>query len=140
MGPRRRYLLCALRALDITVRDKNGVVGPSKQPSIPFLPLDYYSRSVSLSPSSMAPPGKRKKKQQLDQAKKLAKKDKKINFVPLDPEAIDCDWWDTFWQRNSSLSGSLSNPIDLDFLGVSCNPPIESVYQSVVEFIARVLT
>lgn len=52
-----------------------------------------------------------KKKKKSDKANKLAKKsnkDKRINAVPLDPEAIDCDWWDTFWQRNSSLSGLVS--------------------------------
>lgn len=79
--------------------------GQASNLQFPFYPwIITVDPFLSLRPSSMAPPGKRKKKQ-LDQAKKLAKK---INFVPLDPEAIDCDWWDTFWQRNSSLSGSLS--------------------------------
>ncbi|CAL9245288.1 unnamed protein product [Arabidopsis halleri] len=59
-------------------------------------------------------PVKKKKKKPLDKAKKLAKKSKKkVNAVPLDPEAIDCDWWDTFWLRNSSLSG-VSIPLDED--------------------------
>lgn len=35
---------------------------------------------------------------------------KKAN-PPVDPEAIDCDWWDTFFLRNSSLSG-VSVPLE----------------------------
>jgi hypothetical protein len=52
---------------------------------------------------------KKNKKKPLDKAKKLAKnkEKKRVNAVPLDPEAIDCDWWDTFWLRNSSPSAPL---------------------------------
>jgi hypothetical protein len=58
---------------------------------------------------------KKNKKKPLDKAKKLAKnkEKKRVNAVPLDPEAIDCDWWDTFWLRNSSPSGSPLSPSPL---------------------------
>ncbi|XP_010512737.1 PREDICTED: putative nuclease HARBI1 [Camelina sativa] len=53
----------------------------------------------------MAPPAVKKKKKKKQQPSSLdKKKNKKMKAVPVDPEAIDCDWWDTFWHRNSSLS------------------------------------
>ncbi|XP_050237807.1 protein ANTAGONIST OF LIKE HETEROCHROMATIN PROTEIN 1 [Mercurialis annua] len=65
----------------------------------------------------MAPP----KKTQNTTSKKLKKKKKKklknktktksLSSVPVDPNAIDSDWWDTFWPKNSSPSDA-SIPAD----------------------------
>ncbi|GAB2282336.1 Basic amino-acid permease [Dionaea muscipula] len=44
----------------------------------------------------MAPPKKSKK-----DLKKLKKK-KNVNVVPIEPRAVESDWWDTFWHKNSS--------------------------------------
>lgn len=42
----------------------------------------------------MAPPKKLKK----------PKKCKSVNTVPVEHKAIESDWWDSFWQKNSGLS------------------------------------
>ncbi|GAB4830414.1 Basic amino-acid permease [Ancistrocladus abbreviatus] len=57
----------------------------------------------------MMVPGKKSTKSKKD-SKKLKKK-KKVNVVPIDPRAIESDWWDTFWHKNSSTPG-LVIPID----------------------------
>ncbi|XP_010530314.1 PREDICTED: putative nuclease HARBI1 [Tarenaya hassleriana] len=59
----------------------------------------------------MAPTKKKSKKTK--KIRKKSKKNNRVSVVPLDPEAIDCEWWDTFWFRNSSPSG-VSIPSDED--------------------------
>ncbi|GMH02397.1 hypothetical protein Nepgr_004236 [Nepenthes gracilis] len=52
----------------------------------------------------MMAPGKKSKK-----GKKILKKLKKrkeVNLVPIEPRAIESDWWDTFWHKNASAAGS----------------------------------
>nr|GMD25078.1 putative nuclease HARBI1 isoform X1 [Ipomoea batatas] len=65
----------------------------------------------------MAPPKKSKKLKK--DAKKLKKRKIKnksksgkiISTVPVDNKAVDSDWWDSFWHKNSSSPG-LSIPSD----------------------------
>lgn len=59
----------------------------------------------------MAPPKKSKKLKK--DAKKLKKRKIKnktksgkiISTVPVDNKAVDSDWWDSFWHKNSSSPG-----------------------------------
>lgn len=63
----------------------------------------------------MAPPRKPNKmkndskKFQKGKKKKKKNKNKIINkTVPVDNKAIDSEWWDIFWKKNSSNSGNHS--------------------------------
>ncbi|KAK4789285.1 hypothetical protein SAY86_020604 [Trapa natans] len=49
-------------------------------------------------------PGKKPKRSGKKDPKKL-KKRKSISVAPVDPRAVDTEWWDIFWHRNSSSSG-----------------------------------
>ncbi|XP_043690614.1 protein ANTAGONIST OF LIKE HETEROCHROMATIN PROTEIN 1 [Telopea speciosissima] len=53
----------------------------------------------------MAPPKKSKKTKKKSLT---SKKCKSINVVPLEPKAIESDWWESFWHKNSSaeIAGS----------------------------------
>lgn len=56
----------------------------------------------------MAPPKKSKKMKK--DSKKLKKKMKntkikKLNIAPVDTKTIDSDWWEIFWNKNSSIPG-----------------------------------
>lgn len=57
----------------------------------------------------MAPPEKLKRVKK--KAAKKLKNSRSLIAVPLDPRAIDSDWWDSFWRRNSTSPG-LSIPSD----------------------------
>lgn len=50
----------------------------------------------------MAPPKKSKKSKR--DPKKL-KKRKIVSVVPVEPKAMESDWWDSFWHKNSSTPG-----------------------------------
>lgn len=47
------------------------------------------------------PPKKRKK----DSNSKKLKKSKTANVVPVESKAVDSDWWDCFWEKNSPYPG-----------------------------------
>ncbi|KAK9281503.1 hypothetical protein L1049_004406 [Liquidambar formosana] len=51
----------------------------------------------------MAPSKKSKKTKR--ESKKL-KKSKSLSIVPVEPKAVESDWWDSFWHKNSSIPGS----------------------------------
>ncbi|KAF3436260.1 hypothetical protein FNV43_RR23352 [Rhamnella rubrinervis] len=51
----------------------------------------------------MAPPKKSKKHKK---EPRNLNKCKSVSGVPLGPKAVDSDWWDSFWQKNSTVSGS----------------------------------
>ncbi|CAN0898179.1 Protein ANTAGONIST OF LIKE HETEROCHROMATIN PROTEIN 1 [Linum grandiflorum] len=60
----------------------------------------------------MAPPPKNQKKSK-KATKKLKKKKKKMKVKirssssgPVDPTAVDSEWWNNFWHKNSSLPGA----------------------------------
>ncbi|KAM7501372.1 hypothetical protein LguiB_000276 [Lonicera macranthoides] len=48
------------------------------------------------------PPKKRKK----DSNSKKLKKNKTASVVPVESKAVDSDWWDCFWEKNSPYPGS----------------------------------
>ncbi|XP_065861111.1 protein ANTAGONIST OF LIKE HETEROCHROMATIN PROTEIN 1 [Euphorbia lathyris] len=52
----------------------------------------------------MAPPKKSKKNKKASKKlnKKHKNKTKSVTAVPIDPNAVDSDWWDNFWRKNSS--------------------------------------
>ncbi|KAK6788397.1 hypothetical protein RDI58_016922 [Solanum bulbocastanum] len=55
----------------------------------------------------MAPLKKSKKdSNKLKKIKAKNKKNKSINIVPVENKGTECDWWDSFWHKNSSTPGS----------------------------------
>lgn len=64
-------------------------------------------------------PGKKAKKSKKE-SKKL-KKRKSLPVAPLDPKTIDTEWWDIFWHKNASPSGS-----NINLASASCD---KSVWQ-----------
>lgn len=63
----------------------------------------------------MAPPRKpnnmKKDSKKFQKGKKKKKKNKNkiiTKTVPVDNKAIDSEWWDIFWKKNSSNSGNYS--------------------------------
>lgn len=54
----------------------------------------------------MAPLKKSKKdSNKLKKIKAKNKKNKSINIVPVENKGTECDWWDSFWHKNSSTPG-----------------------------------
>lgn len=59
----------------------------------------------------MAPDKKPKKddskkfKKMKNKNKKKKKKSKTVSTVPIDNRAIDSEWWDVFWHKNSTTLG-----------------------------------
>jgi hypothetical protein len=65
----------------------------------------------------MAPHKKSKKSKR--ELKKL-KKPKSISIVvSVEPKAIESDWWDTFWHKNSSTPGFMLLSLTLYFLMIT---------------------
>ncbi|XP_047334052.1 protein ANTAGONIST OF LIKE HETEROCHROMATIN PROTEIN 1 [Impatiens glandulifera] len=48
---------------------------------------------------------KKKKKKNKKDSKKFKKKRSNVNFVPPESNAIDTEWWDSFWLKNNALPG-----------------------------------
>lgn len=55
----------------------------------------------------------KKKSKKAKKGSKNSKKCKRISVVPVELKATESDWWDTFWQKHSTIPGG-SVPVDED--------------------------
>lgn len=75
-----------------------------------FIPNKNNSHCSISIPRAMAPPKKPKQNTNSNKFPKSKKKNKNKSKIassfPVDSKAIDSEWWDVFWKKNSSSHGT----------------------------------